>query len=536
MREGERQVVVCADRGVRIGLLCAGLSLLAFMSGCQRGPTLLRSEEQATIDRTIIEYPAGTELKPYITGLTAPSAIAFDNEGSILIAESGRGGREPRIYGFKKDGTFFDVYPGKGMLPFRVKLPVSIPGTEGFKVYAPIGGMTVAHGKIYVTHRDAEGKGVITAFGYDGSHTTIVADLPAQGDYSVTDIVSGIDGRLHFGVGTATNSAVVGLDNMSWLRQHRHVYDHPWGNLYLLGRRFSTPNPFAGLFGGSDLAVTAPFQAFSESLETQIPAAPNGKPNGAIYSVNPGGGDLQVEAHGIRYPMGLGSSESGRLFFTNQGMKLRGTRPVWEDPDAMLQMVRGQWYGWPDYSANLLPIRDARFKPPEEMLVSTGYRDLSFLIDHEGSALAPPNPSSNLLAATFRPLSGAAKFDFAPASGPFSRLRQAGNVAIVALWGDQAPFDTSGRKLAGPVGYKVVQVNVDDREVTDFIRNTKGGPASMHDDEQWALERPIDIKFGPDGAMYVLDFGYLEMRGQEERVKGGTGRVYRLVAKSSVGG
>jgi glucose/arabinose dehydrogenase len=235
-----------------------------------------------------------------------------------------------------------------------------------------------------------------------------------------------------------------------------------------------------------------------------------------------------VEAHGVRYPAGLGFSEPGVLYMTNQGMKLRGTRPVKDDPDVMLRVVHGQWYGWPDFSANLLPIREGRFQPPVEMIVKSGYRDLSFLIDHESSGLAAPNPNSNLLMAEFRPLSGAAKFDFAPASGPFSRLRQAGNVAIAALMGDRAPFDSGNLKLAGPTGYKVVQVNVDDRQVRDFIRNTREGPASRYS-EGPGLERPIDVKFGPDGAMYVLDFGQMEMKKGRERVKGETGRVFKLV-------
>jgi glucose/arabinose dehydrogenase len=318
---------------------------------------------------------------------------------------------------------------------------------------------------------------------------------------------------------------VVGLDNIAWVRDHREFHDYPWGVLHLLGRRFDTPNPFAGLFGGSDLAVTGPFQAFGKSKQTVIPASR--LPNAAIYSVDANGGDLQVEAHGIRYPVGLGFSETGALYFTNQGMKLRGTRPVAEDPDVVMRMVHGQWYGWPDFSANLLPLRDPRFQPPEKMIINFGYPDLSFLIDHEASNLTPPNPNSLLMMAEFPPYAGAAKFDFAPASGFFSRLRQAGNVIVVAMMGDRAPFDTGGGKLTNLRGYKVVQVNLDDRSVKDFVRNTVDGPASKHEPKV-GLERPIDAKFGPDGALYILDLGRLDMKGTRERVLGGTGKIYRL--------
>jgi len=491
------------------------------VGGCGGGPRVVAPQLQSTIDRKIVEYPAETEFRTYIEGLTAPTAIAFDPSGALLIAEGGYDGHRARIFGFRPDGSFFEIYPRGRQLPFGL-------GSDKFKLHGPIGGMVVANGRIYVTHRDDQDRGMITAFGYDGSHTTIVADLPAQGDYSVTDIAMANNGRLYFGVGTATNSGVVGIDNMPWLREYRHLADKPWGDVYLLGRRFDTPNPFAGIFGGTDIAVTAPFQPFGRSIETRIPHASNGKPNGAIYSVDPNGGDLRVEAHGVRCPVGLGFSEPGLLYMTNQGMKLRGTRPVKDDPDVMLRMVHGQWYGWPDFSATLQDIRDPKFQPPVEMIVKSGYRDLSYLIDHERSGLTPPNPNSNLLTAEFRPLSGAAKFDFAPPSGPFSKMRQGGNVAIVALMGDRAPFDSGGLKLTGPTGYKVVQVNVDDKTVKDFIRNTREGPASRHDIEI-GLERPIDVKFGPDGAMYVLDFGFMEMKKGREYVKGQTGRIYKLV-------
>jgi glucose/arabinose dehydrogenase len=515
------------DAGIGIGTIRPlGMVFVALLGlgGCTGTPTLLSPDQQITIDRKIVEYPSATELKPYVTGLTCPTAIAFDTDGNILIAEGGYGDTKPRIFGFHPDGSLFEVYPRGRQLP---DLPINIVAAP-FRLYGPIGGLAAARGKVYVSHRDQNERGMITAFAYDGTHTTIVADLPAEGDHSVTDLAFHPNGRLFFGVGTATNSGVVGIDNNSWLQRHRQLADQSWGDLYLLGRRFDTVNPFAGLFGGNDIAVTAPFQPFGKSIETRIPHTPNGKANGAVYSVDANGGDLRLEAHGVRYPVGLGFSETTLLYMTNQGMKLRGTRPVKDDPDVMLRMVHGQWYGWPDFSANLIPIRDERFQPPVEMIVKTGYRDLSFLIDHETSGLTPPPLNSNLLTAEFKPLAGAAKFDFAPQSGPFSRLRQGGNIAIVALFGDRAPHDTSGLKLAGPTGFKVVQVNVDDKTVKDFIRNTEQGPASAHG-IAGALERPIDAKFGPDGALYILDFGQMEMKQGHEKIKAGTGMIFKLV-------
>lgn len=512
---------------LRTALVAAMLAIALAVGGCAHGPKLLPADEQRTIDRAQVEYPAAFELKLHVVNLTAPTAIAFDSRGTMFVAEGGVDGREPRILGWHPDGREFTVYPTGRRVPLF---------KTGFQIYGPIGGMAVADGTIYVSHRDANGRGVITAFDYEGNHRTVVADLPAQGDHGVTDIaIHPITGRLFFGVGTATNSGVVGIDNWQrgWLRRHPDVHDVPYVDLKLHGRRFDTPNPFSGLFGGQDVAVTAPFLPFGVSNQTTIRKAHNGKPNGALYSIDPGGGDLRVEAHGLRHPRGLAFNVNGRLYLTNNGMELRGSRPVKNDPDVLLWWVRDTWYGWPDYSADLYPISEERpgedrFQPPPHLILPTGYPDLSFLIDHEASGLLRPSREI-LLAATFPPLSGAAKFAFAPSSGAW---RAYADNAIVALDGDRAPFATGGPrglKLARPVGYRVVRVDMDTRQVSDFIYNTMGAPGSRTRSPD-ALERPIDVEFHPaDGSLYILDFGQMEMRDGKPRIMPRSGRVLRLV-------
>ncbi len=500
------------------------LSLLTLLlTGCARGPHVLPEDQQITIDRSLIEYPAGFDLKPYVENLTAPTAIAFDTFGTLFVAEGGIDGAEPHIFALRPDGTRFDVFPVGRRVPF-VK--------SGFRIYGPVGGIAVANGHIYVSHRDEHDLGVITVFDYHGNHQTVVADLPAKGDYSVTDLaINPINGRLYFGMGTATNSGIVGLDNFQtgWVQKHPGFCDQPYVDLVSHGSRFDTPNPFAGLFGGKDVAVTAPFQPFGVSNRIRIPKARDGKPNGAIYSIDPGGGDLRVEAYGIHNPRGLAFNAFNRLYTTNTGMELRGTRPVKDDPDVLLWVVRDTWYGWPDYSADLQPISDPRFQPPVQMILKSGYPALSALIDQDASGLLRPDRNT-LLGGVFKPLSGAAKFDFAPDAPEWKEFRDS---ALVALSGDRAPFATggsSGLKLAAPVGYKIVRVNLDNREVSDFIRNTRDLPGHDIPRQKWALERPIDVKYNPvDHSLYILDFGRMKMRGGKEDPIGDTGRIYRLI-------
>ena len=212
----------------------------------------------------------------------------------------------------------------------------------------------------------------------------------------------------------------------------------------LLGRRFDTPNPRSGLFGPGDIAVTAPFQEFGVSNQTRIPGSDT--PNGAILSIPLDGGEARVEAYGLHNPRGISFDEYGTPYVTNDGMELRGTRPVMNDPDALVRLSRGVWYGWPDYTTDLQPVSDSYFQPPLDMIIKSGYPDLSFVIDHDASGMRPPR-ASDVVDGRFRSLSGTSKFVFAPASGPLKRYS---GDAIVTLSGTRGAFATSGVKLAGP--------------------------------------------------------------------------------------
>ena len=94
--------------------------------------------------------------------------------------------------------------------------------------------------------------------------------------------------------------------------------------------------------------------------------------------------------------------------------------------------------------------------------------------------------------------------------------------------GDRAPFATSGRALRGPTGYKIIRIDPITHRVEDFVFNPSGGPASKRRPSV-GLERPIDVKFGPDGAMYILDFGKTRIKNGQYDVESGSGRIYRLI-------
>jgi len=515
-------------RGAAIWSVALGAVLLATLGGCSAGPRVLPPDERKLSDRRRIERPSGFDVQLYAVGLDQPVAITFDEDGNMIVAEAGVNRCEPRIYGFTDQGKRFDIYPfEKPILPVLRK---------GVRLYGPLGGMLVHDRMIYVSHRDENDFGVISALDYKGGIKTIVSGLPAQGEHGVTDLaLDPRNGRLYFGIGSATNSGVVGDDDfqIGWPQKHPNFHDVPYTPekpMLLWGRRFNSSNP-AAMWLMPDIAVTGPFQPFGQSNKTRIAGAnaQNPKCNSAILSMMPDGGDLRVEAHGIRLPKGLAFSEFGSLYFTNQGMELRGTRPVRDDPDSVLRLVPNSWYGFPDFSTDLQPISAPRFQPLLDMILPSGYPDLSFLINHAESNYFAP--ARDRLLGVMPSQSGAAGIEFAPRDGPFSQF--AGS-AIVAQSGDRWPFATSGEKIKGSIGFKLVRVDAErEGQVREFVRNVQEGPSSRLGGTVEQLERPIDVKFGPDGALYILDFGQMEVVEGEIKTRSGTGRIYRVIPSRS---
>ena len=502
---------------------------LSAVAGCARSPRAVGED----LDRRGVEYPAGLRLSVMAEGLTAATALACA-EGRVFVADRGGRGQEVRVQRFDPvSGNLEEIYPARSALvSWFDRRP---------RLHGPVGGLAFRDGELFATARDADGFGLVVAFDLRGwgpddgrpPVRTVVSQLPARGDHPATDLAfHPITGRLFFGVGSATNSGVVGVDNWraGWLKDHRDFHDRPLVPLKIDGYRFDTEDPRAGPLN-PDKVNTSAFNPFGSSAQ-RIPAAEDAKPTAAVYSVDPAGGDLRVEAHGVRHPAGLAFNAFGNLWATNQGMELRGTRPVKDDPDTLLRIFTVEssdaatWYGWPDFSADLRPITDDRLQPPRQLLARTGYSELNFLIDRAhppgGRApLATPDRAA-LVTARFPALSGAHGVTFVPEDAP--GFDDFVGDAVVALRGDRAPFATSGLPLTRPQGREVAVVDVG----RGFVRRLVYNSDPEADPEGRVLVRPIDVAFDDAGSLWILDGGTMRMRGGQERYGPGTGRLLRL--------
>jgi glucose/arabinose dehydrogenase len=432
-----------------------------------------------------ILLPAGYVAEVVATGLTTPVACCFDDAGMAYVVEGGhKVGAAPRIV---------TVDPVTGAQDVFFTWPA-----ERWHKTGSVTGATWHDGALFVCNTDT-----VSRIDADGDIHDIVTGLPGRGDHQVNQPIFGPDGKLYFAVGSTTNSGVVGPDNAAyeWLPEQQDAHDVPARDVTLAGRNFESHD----VLGDQTRTVrTGAFMAYgTETTEGQV--VPGTTKSTALLRCDPDGSNLEVVAWGLRNPYGIDFHPDGRLFVTEHGMDDRN-RHVIADYDDFYEIVEGAWYGWPDFASGIR-LDDARWGP--------GGRG------REPVLAAHPDPDPPKPFVTFAPHAAANGF-------AFSRDESFGFVgdAFVALFGDLAPVTTA--RLATPVGYKVARVDMQNRTVVDFAVNKIEGPASKL--PHAGFERPSDCEFGPDGALYVTDWGEIDIAPEAGgvRMQAGTGTLWRI--------
>jgi glucose/arabinose dehydrogenase len=336
----------------------------------------------------------------------------------------------------------------------------------------------------------------------DGTLEDVITELPGRGDHQANYPVVGPDGKIYFGVGSATNAGVVSADNFAyeWLPRFPEFHDVPAQDVTLVGRNYEFRNVLGNLAENVRSGAYVPFG--TETTPAQVISG-NVKCTGSILRCNPDGSNLEVVAWGLRNPYGIAFHPDGRLFATEHDMDERGARYIVGDNEDFYEIQHGAWYGWPDFASGI------RLDDPAWGEGGQGREPV--LAVHPD-----PNPPKPFL--TFAPHGGANGVDFSrdPAFGFVGD-------AFVALFGNLAPVTTP--RLAGPVGFKVVRVDMARRQVVDFAVS-KVASKLPHD----GFERPSHCAFGPDGALYVVDWGQIQIAPERGglRMPLGTGALWRI--------
>jgi glucose/arabinose dehydrogenase len=435
-----------------------------------------------------ILLPDGYVAEVIATGFTTPVHCAFAPDGTCYVTEAGyKAEQRPRI-------VRVDVATGETGTLYE------LPEERWFKT----GAMTGAcwhDGALYVSNTDH-----LFRLLPDGRSEDVVTGLPGRGDHQTNYPVVGPDGKLYFTVGTATNAGVVGPDNFNyeWLRHYEDVHDLPGADVVLTGRNYGSQDVRAS--GSLARRVSSgAFVPYGTPTEPGQVIRGEVKCSGSVLRCDPDGSGLELVAWGFRNPFGKAFSPDGRLFVVDHGIDERGHRHIFGDVDDLYEVRDGEWYGWPDFAAGI------RLDDPRWGRRGRGREPV--LAEH-------PNPSPPRPFATFEPHSGANGLAFS-SDGAFGFEGD----AFVCEIGDLMPNTT---RQAKPAGYKIVRVDMRTGTVHDFAVNRIVGPASKLPHE--GFERPTHCAFGPDGALYVTDWGEIDVAPEAGgvRMQIGSGTLWRI--------
>lgn len=484
-------------------ILCCAI-LASFACGCtalapSKGGGQVIPSASRRVNPADIAVPPGYRVEVVATGLNFPTGVAFDDQNRPCVTEAGYSYGEvfttPRLV---------RIEPGGRLAPIATGSPEA----------GPWNGVDFRDGAFFVAEGGEKSGGRISRIDANGTITPIVRNLPSLGDHHTNGPVVSADGYVYFGVGTATNSGIVGEDNFhyGWLKRFPDFHDVPARDVKLVGHNVTTDNPVTAEQG--DTATTGAYVPFG--TPTQPGQVINGRMpcNGAVMRVRATGGEPELVAWGMRNPYGLAFDAEGKLLVAENQFDDRGSRPVWGAGDLLWRIDRpGLWYGWPDFHGD----RPLAWKDHYQPHGKDAPRPL--LAERPND---PPAPAAVLgvhASACGLDVSRTDAFGFA-------------GQAMVALFGDMAP---EVGKVLEPVGYAVVRVDPSSGVIESFAVNRGGktnGPASKL--KTGGLERPIAARFDRTGtALYVVDFGQLAITPTGPTPVQKTGVLWRITREAA---
>ncbi len=500
----------------------------------------------------------GYDLRLGVGGLTFPSNITFGTgaaEGRAWVSESGFSpGSPPTV----KEITLPETGEGTATV---VLTPAMLPPG---RLRPPFTDVTYRDGMLWLAHGQTGANGwkvgAMSRFSPDdpaGTFLTVVTNLPSTGDHQNNTIVFGADGRGYFGQGSATNSGVVGADNVPrWVEDAPGFHDFAPVQIILNGAAFTARVPTSADPDAN--AVTAPYRPFDSGAVPAgfvIPAATPAAPQdggivagvGAVYSFDPAAADptatLRLEAWGLRNPFGLAfdAQDPTRLFISNNGSDIRGragnpnmpfdpatyvitgSRPIAQDEDEMFVISVGgavEFFGWPDFlhdpsTRQPLSIGDPLFCQSPTLTAADCPQPIFDEAFRNGLTVEPAFSSVGLYVSVtgFEPSTSAAfGFEgdlFVTESGSF---------------GPQTGAFTF-------TGYKVSRIDRATGAEVDFVVNAGSTPDELFDPNE--MNKPVSVAFSGD-RLAIVDLGVLEPG--IDLFQSNTGKVWLLVNTNPVAG
>jgi hypothetical protein len=532
----------------------------------------------------LIDLPEGFKASVFASGLNAPTGIAFvgdANNFQVYVLESGHGIPSvcndeaawpggtfaannpftPDILVFNKNGRLIRGPLGKptstggGFQPSGPAVDIGfVNGFSGGRLFA-----TDSNQSTHEHNGQNNSSRIVTVNPMTGQVTSFITNLPT-GDHP-TEQLAFKGGWIYWSQGSTTNSGVVGLDNGGGQNQS----DIPCQDITLSDNVFDSGN---GMFtsGYSPFKVVnkgGTIPAFFNSFTNQIR---KGVCDGAILRAQLSNSN-NIEpfswgyrnGYAIRFPP-KGHPLDGGILVGEDGPDERGARPSNNAPDALplgRQNPDGspEYHGWPD-RFGFLPSSQAVFNPiggtsddlcvpdPSNPPSGCSPASLNKILTEDvpiRDVLAGPPQQITAPLALEGADSSLTGIDFVPdafVGGPVQP-----DAVLYSLEGDFGFSPENATEPAPAIGHEVKLINFNQLpgtplalKVQNFARNKTGDQAFVTNIN--GFNRPTNVKFGPDGCAYVVDYGAVRDKGSDSHFVGddngplvqipGTGVIWKI--------
>lgn len=497
--------------------------------------TEVRQESQRKIDATAIRAPEGTTIEVAVSGLSYPVGVTFDERGTMYIAEAGghtygtKPGRAPdaRIMKRNLDGRLTILYDQVVPMNEVKAKKTSDQMAEG--LIPPVTGITHYKGKLYISHRSRYST-------YDlesGEFKTIINGLPSWGEFLNAKPIFK-DDKMYFFLSTQGNSGVIEEHWAEVLNEFNkpETREVPGEDITLTGKNFWVPTKKLTLVN-ADSVETGAYSPLGEKTKAGQVIEGEKICNGAFFKCDPDGTKIERICWGLRSSFGYAFSPKGKLVASMNSANPMPPRGLYFDYEPIYEIVNDEWS---DFFSGL-PITDERFGVKKE----------------ERSFVLTPETHRKLLNGKSQPRQPIAKLGVHTAAQGMvfgkSEFGNNVNTILVAEFGVIVPeFKTDSeeqRKKKGfpsqenapdgvqynwP-GFKVQAVDLSDGKATDFIVNKDNLPASVN--KTGGLERPLQLEWGPDGSLYIVDFGVVEFDDKGMNAHPFTGVIWKVTKNKS---
>jgi hypothetical protein len=503
-----------------------------------------------------IVVPSGYNISVFKSGLNAPTGIAFQGDSEhfkVYVLESGHG--LPSVC--NEQGSF-----GSGNLdptnPFTpdilvfdknanlVQGPLAKPTANGgLQPEGPAvdlafergmkGGRLFATDSNQATHASGQNNSsrIVVIDPETGDVTPFITDLPT-GDHP-TEQLAFRGGWIYWSQGSTTNSGVVGLDNGGGKNQQ----DIPCRDITLSENVFDSGN-------GNKTSGYSPFgmQRPGAVVKAFESASHHGVCDGAIlrarlHSSHP---ENTIEPFSWGYRNGyairfapLDHALAGELLVGEDGADERGARPSNNAPDNFHVARKADdggpdYHGWPD-QYGFLPSNQAVYNPvggpgddlcvpdPANLPSTCSAASLSNILSDDvpvRDVLAASPQEVTAPIATEAADSSFTGIEFVPDS--FVREPVDRGAALYSLEGDFGFSKSNATSPAHEIGHEIKLINFSKPgqplrlEISDFAHNDTFDQAFVSGIHGW--NRPTNVRMGPDGCAWVVDYGAVRDFGQ----------------------